>query len=108
MRGGAVAARWAHNPKVAGSNPVPATFCYRRQCRDQIALSALLLLMLAVDYLCRRVCEEGSCPHFAECPEYEVSLKKPGIHPDWKQIGLGMYELEKPRAKNLPCILGLF
>ena len=24
MRGGAVAARWAHNPKVAGSNPVPA------------------------------------------------------------------------------------
>ena len=24
-RGGAVAARWAHNPKVAGSNPAPAT-----------------------------------------------------------------------------------
>ena len=24
MRGGAVVARWAHNPKVAGSNPVPA------------------------------------------------------------------------------------
>jgi hypothetical protein len=26
MRGGAVAARWAHNPKVAGSNPAPATY----------------------------------------------------------------------------------
>ena len=25
MRGGAVAARWAHNPKVVGSNPTPAT-----------------------------------------------------------------------------------
>ena len=24
-RGGAVVARWAHNPKVAGSSPVPAT-----------------------------------------------------------------------------------
>ena len=24
-RGGAAAARWAHNPKVTGSNPVPAT-----------------------------------------------------------------------------------
>ena len=24
-RGGAVAARWAHNPKVTGSSPVPAT-----------------------------------------------------------------------------------
>ena len=25
MRGGAAAARWAHNPKVGGSNPPPAT-----------------------------------------------------------------------------------
>ncbi len=25
VRGGAVAARWAHNPKVVGSNPTPAT-----------------------------------------------------------------------------------
>ena len=25
MRGGAVVARWAHNPKVVGSNPAPAT-----------------------------------------------------------------------------------
>ncbi len=25
LRGGAVVARWAHNPKVAGSNPAPAT-----------------------------------------------------------------------------------
>ena len=25
LRGGAVVARWAHNPKVAGSSPVPAT-----------------------------------------------------------------------------------
>ena len=27
MRGGAVAARRAHNPKVGGSNPPPAIFC---------------------------------------------------------------------------------
>ena len=26
-RGGAAAARWAHNPKVGGSNPPPATRC---------------------------------------------------------------------------------
>ena len=25
MRGGAVVARWAHNPKAVGSNPAPAT-----------------------------------------------------------------------------------
>ena len=25
MRGGAGVARWAHNPKVVGSNPAPAT-----------------------------------------------------------------------------------
>jgi hypothetical protein len=25
VRGGAVVARWAHNPKVVGSNPAPAT-----------------------------------------------------------------------------------
>ena len=25
VRDGAVAARWAHNPKVVGSNPAPAT-----------------------------------------------------------------------------------
>jgi hypothetical protein len=25
LRGGAEVARWAHNPKVIGSNPVPAT-----------------------------------------------------------------------------------
>ena len=29
-RGGAAAARWAHNPKVAGSNPAPATTPGRR------------------------------------------------------------------------------
>ena len=28
-RGGAAAARWAHNPKVAGSNPAPATTWHR-------------------------------------------------------------------------------
>lgn len=25
MRGRAVVAQWAHNPKVVGSNPIPAT-----------------------------------------------------------------------------------
>ena len=29
-RGGAAAARWAHNPKVGGSNPPPATTEQRR------------------------------------------------------------------------------
>ncbi len=29
MRGGAVAARRAHNPKVGGSNPPPAIFLWR-------------------------------------------------------------------------------
>ena len=28
-RGGAAAARWAHNPKVAGSSPAPATMVHR-------------------------------------------------------------------------------
>ena len=32
MRGGAVAARRAHNPKVAGSNPAPATRTGTNQC----------------------------------------------------------------------------
>ena len=32
MRGGAVAARRAHNPKVAGSNPAPATKTGTDQC----------------------------------------------------------------------------
>ena len=32
MRGGAVAARRAHNPKVAGSNPAPATKTGTHQC----------------------------------------------------------------------------
>ena len=33
-RGGAVAARWAHNPKVGGSNPPPATSRQRRHVCD--------------------------------------------------------------------------
>src|SRR5215207_8489488 len=32
-RGGAAAARWAHNPKVGGSNPPPATSDERDQAR---------------------------------------------------------------------------
>ena len=32
-RGGAAAARWAHNPKVAGSNPAPATI----KCEGNLA-----------------------------------------------------------------------
>ncbi len=30
-RGGAAAARWAHNPKVVGSNPTPATMHYHKR-----------------------------------------------------------------------------
>ena len=33
-RGGAVAARWAHNPKVGGSNPSPATNPPVGRCAD--------------------------------------------------------------------------
>ncbi len=39
MRGGAVAARRAHNPKVAGSNPAPAT--------KRALFSAFLLLKVS-------------------------------------------------------------
>jgi hypothetical protein len=49
---------------------------------------------------CSQVCEEGSCPHYAGCPEYEVSLNKPGINPEWKQIGPGMYELQEYKRKR--------
>ena len=35
-RGGAVVARWAHNPEVVGSNPAPATkIWHAQQCSLQ-------------------------------------------------------------------------
>ena len=40
-RGGAAAARWAHNPKVAGSNPAPATTTHRP---DQLTLAGSVSL----------------------------------------------------------------
>ena len=39
MRGGAVAARRAHNPKVAGSSPAPAT----KRDHDELMVSFLSL-----------------------------------------------------------------
>jgi hypothetical protein len=42
-RGGAAAARWAHNPKVAGSNPAPAT-----SAPGSIEPGALLCLARAI------------------------------------------------------------
>lgn len=51
MRGGAVAARWAHNPKVAGSNPVPtignmlmAVFIMYKPARPKRVVSMLILV----------------------------------------------------------------
>ena len=41
-RGGAAAARWAHNPKVGGSNPPPAT----RRERRHLMVPALLYLLV--------------------------------------------------------------
>ena len=38
-RGGAVAARWAHNPKVGGSNPPPATNQTRKDHYPRIVVS---------------------------------------------------------------------
>ena len=40
LRGGAVVARWAHNPKVTGSSPVPAT------CKTHSLLVEWVLLLL--------------------------------------------------------------
>lgn len=39
-RGGAEAARWAHNPKVGGSNPPPATHTQRPDAHQRPASSA--------------------------------------------------------------------
>ncbi len=38
-RGGAVVARWAHNPKVVGSSPAPAT-------KKPIQLNRLLFIII--------------------------------------------------------------
>ena len=40
-RGGAAAARWAHNPKVGGSNPPPAT---KKETAEHQMLGRFLLL----------------------------------------------------------------
>ena len=40
-RGGAVAARWAHNPKVGGSNPSPATHTFTAPMHSAWALFVL-------------------------------------------------------------------
>ena len=36
VRGGAVVARWAHNPKVVGSNPAPATKIIKAGCNSSL------------------------------------------------------------------------
>ena len=36
VRGGAVVARWAHNPKVVGSNPAPATKIIKAGCNSNL------------------------------------------------------------------------
>ncbi len=45
-RGGAVAARWAHNPKVVGSNPASAT-----KERKAIELSVAFLFICKLNLL---------------------------------------------------------
>jgi hypothetical protein len=44
LRGGAVAARRAHNPKVVGSNPAPATKLIMKLIFYLIELSFLVVL----------------------------------------------------------------
>ena len=56
MRGGAVAARRAHNPKVLGSNPSPATkINLQRSLGARIACSIVLILILR----CKMGAREG-------------------------------------------------
>src|SRR5438270_432312 len=47
MRGGAVAARRAHNPKVVGSNPTPATIRRLRANVDTALLFGVASLLVA-------------------------------------------------------------
>ncbi len=66
MRGGAVVARWAHNPKVVGSSPAPAT-------KEKSSIRWLLFLFLIgriyTDPVCgwRRV---ASMPHIRRANRY--------------------------------------
>ena len=54
-------ARWAHNPKVAGSNPAPATNSHSFQLRPQ--KNSLPLLSRPV-----RSCHPRSCSRIPSCP----------------------------------------
>ena len=49
-RGGAVVARWAHNPKVAGSSPAPATKKHISRCAFSISLPAYFLVYMKIIY----------------------------------------------------------
>ena len=56
MRGGAVAARRAHNPKVAGSSPAPATL------KDHVkAWSFVLTCAKTFEWVCHII---KSSPHY--------------------------------------------
>ena len=48
LRGGAVVARWAHNPKVAGSSPVPAT----KKPPEFFFRGFLFIISLSICYYC--------------------------------------------------------
>ncbi len=47
-RGGAAAARWAHNPKVGGSNPPPATRTRNMNAAEHTLLGRVLLYAITV------------------------------------------------------------
>ena len=48
-RGGAVAARRAHNPKVVGSNPTPATKQLKRQDNNPMVI-VLPFMLLQIEH----------------------------------------------------------
>ena len=56
MRGGAGVARWAHNPKVVGSNPAPAT-------EEKAGSEDSVFLFLYGENLCRQVMFYVNCNH---------------------------------------------
>jgi hypothetical protein len=57
-RGGAAAARWAHNPKVGGSNPPPATQVESDRAR---LLGRFLLLLTVISMAPERYPKSPSC-----------------------------------------------
>ncbi len=74
-RGGAVAARRAHNPKVVGSNPTPATNRYK----SPLKRADFLFGYLAFSHLVVVACEENGSARTA--PITKTTAGKPASKP---------------------------